>query len=113
MIKYFFGDKPGKGVVEDEHVDAWGADLELALDVLLVGIASGRGNEDLTLIQWCVLCLLEDHAEGDALGVGGEDPADGEACLGHGDGDEAVGTRPHEQLPVAFPEVGDLFHCEG
>lgn len=38
---------PGKGIVEDEHVDAWGADLELALDVLLVGIASGRGNEDL------------------------------------------------------------------
>lgn len=38
---------PGKGVVEDEHVDAWCADLELALDVLLVGAASGRGDEDL------------------------------------------------------------------
>lgn len=38
---------PGKGVVEDEHVDAWCADLELALDVLLVGIASGCGNEHL------------------------------------------------------------------
>lgn len=38
---------PGEGVVEDEHVDAWCADLELALDVLLVGIASGGGNEDL------------------------------------------------------------------
>lgn len=38
---------PGKGVVEDEHVDAWCADLELALDVLLVGIASGCRNEDL------------------------------------------------------------------
>lgn len=38
---------PGEGVVEDEHVDSWCADLELALDVLLVGIASGDGNEDL------------------------------------------------------------------
>lgn len=38
---------PGKGVVEDEHVDARCADLELALDVLLVGTAAGRGNEDL------------------------------------------------------------------
>lgn len=38
---------PGEGVVEDEHVDAWCADLELALDVLLVGIASGGGNENL------------------------------------------------------------------
>lgn len=38
---------PGKGVVEDEHVDARCADLELALDVLLVGTAAGRGNEHL------------------------------------------------------------------
>lgn len=38
---------PGEGVVEDEHVDARCADLELALDVLLVGIAAGGGNEDL------------------------------------------------------------------
>lgn len=113
MIKYFLRDKPGKGVVEDEHVDTRGADLELALDVLLVGIASGGGNENLTLIQWRVLRLPEDHAEGDTFGVGGEDPADGEAGFGHGDGDEAVGAGPHEQLPVAFPEVGDLFHCEG
>ena len=67
----------------------------------------------LTLIQRRVLGLLEDHAEGDTLGVGGEDPADGEACLGHGDGDEAVGTGPHEQLPAALAEVGDLFHREG
>lgn len=36
---------PGEGVVEDEHVDARCARLELALDVLLVGIASGGGNE--------------------------------------------------------------------
>lgn len=67
----------------------------------------------LALIQWCVLCLAEDHAEGDALGVGREDPADGEARLGHGDGDEAIGTGPHEQLPVAFPEAGDLVYREG
>lgn len=66
----------------------------------------------LTLIQRCVLCLLEDHTEGDALGVGGEDPTDGEACLGHGDGDDTVGTGPHEQLPVALPKVGDLVHRE-
>lgn len=38
---------PGKGVVKDEHVDAWCADLELTLDVFLVGIASGGGNEHL------------------------------------------------------------------
>lgn len=38
---------PGEGVVEDEHVDAGGTDLELALDVLLVGIASGSRNEHL------------------------------------------------------------------
>lgn len=38
---------PGKGVVEDEHVDARHADLELALDVLLVGAAPGRGDKDL------------------------------------------------------------------
>lgn len=113
MIKDFLGDKSGKSVVEDEQVDAWCADLELALDVLLVGIAAGGGNEHLTLIQRRVLGLLEDHAEGDTLGVGGEDPADGEACLGHGDGDEAVGTGPHEQLPAALAEVGDLFHREG
>lgn len=113
MIKYFLGDKPGKSVVKDEHVDAWCADLELTLDVFLVGIASGGGNEHLTLIQWRVLCLPEDHAEGDTLGVRGEDPADGEAWLSHADGDEAVGTGPHKQLPIALPEVGDLFHCEG
>lgn len=113
VIKYFLGDKPGEGVVEDEHVDARCACLELALDVLLVGIASGGGNEYLTLLQRCVLCLLEDHTEGDTLGVRGEDPADGEAGLGHSDGDEAVGTGPNEQLPIALSEVGDLFHCEG
>lgn len=67
----------------------------------------------LTLIQWGVLGFPEDHAEGDTLGIGGEDPADGEACLGHGDGDEAVGTGPHKQLPVGLPEVGDFVHCEG
>lgn len=67
----------------------------------------------LTLIQWRVLRLSVHHTEGDTLGVGGEDPADGEACLGHSDGDEAIGTGPHKQLPVALPEVGDLFHCEG
>lgn len=38
---------PGEGVVEDEHVDAGDTDLELALDVLLVGIASGGRNEHL------------------------------------------------------------------
>lgn len=75
--------------------------------------AAGGGQPYLTLIQRCVLRLLEDHAEGDTLGVGGEDPADGEACLGHGDGDEAVGAGPYEQLPVALPKVGDLFHREG
>ena len=67
----------------------------------------------LTLIQRRVLRLPVHHTEGDTLGVGGEDPADGEACLGHGDGDEAIGTGPHKQLPVALPEVGDLFHREG
>lgn len=67
----------------------------------------------LALVQRCVLHLPEDHAERDALGVGGEDPADGEAGLGHSDGDEAVGTGPHKQLPVALTEVGDLFHREG
>lgn len=41
------GGLPGKGVVEDEQVDAWCADFELALDVLLVGIAAGGGNEHL------------------------------------------------------------------
>lgn len=41
------GGLPGKSVVEDEQVDAWCADLELALDVLLVGIAAGGGNEHL------------------------------------------------------------------
>lgn len=75
--------------------------------------ACGREQPYLTLIQGCVLRLPEDHAEGDTLGVGGEDPADGEACLSHGDGDEAVGAGPHKQLPVALPEAGDLFHCEG
>lgn len=73
----------------------------------------GRGRPNLALVQRRVLGLPEDHAEGDTLGVGGEDPADGEAGLGHGDGDEAVGTGPHEQLPVALTKVGDLFHCEG
>lgn len=38
---------PGEGVVKDEHVDAGGTNLELALDVLLVGIASGGRNEHL------------------------------------------------------------------
>lgn len=41
------GAPPGEGVVEDEHVDARRAHLQLALDVLLVGVAPGRGNEDL------------------------------------------------------------------
>lgn len=67
----------------------------------------------LALIQRRVLCLPEDHAEGDTLGVGGEDPVDGEAGLGHGDGDEAVGTGPHKQLPVTLPKAGNLIHCEG
>lgn len=78
-----------------------------------LGILLAGSRPHLTLIQRRVLGLLEDHAEGDTLGVGGEDPADGEACLGHGDGDEAVGTGSHKQLPAALPEVGDLFYREG
>lgn len=38
---------PGKGVVKDKQVDTRGSDLQLAPDTLLVGIASGGGNEDL------------------------------------------------------------------
>lgn len=38
---------PGEGVVEDEHVDARRAHLELALDAFLVGVASGSGDEHL------------------------------------------------------------------
>lgn len=72
-----------------------------------------RDPAHLALIQWGVLRLPEDHTEGDALGVGGEDPADGEACLGHGDGDEAVGAGSHEQLPGTLPEAGDLLRGEG
>lgn len=113
VIKYFFGDKSGKGVVKDKQVDARGSDLQLAPDTLLVGIASGGGNEDLALVEWCVFCLLEDHTEGDALGVRREDPADSEARLSYGDRDQAVGTGPHKQLPVTLPKADDLLHCEG
>lgn len=52
MVKYSFGDKPGKGVVKDEHVDARGADLQLASNVLLVGVAPGGGNKDLAVVEW-------------------------------------------------------------
>lgn len=67
----------------------------------------------LALVERRVFCLLEDHTEGDALGIRREDPADGEARLSHGDGDQAVGTGPHKQLPAALPEAGDLLYCEG
>lgn len=67
----------------------------------------------LALVEWRVFCLLEDHTEGDALGIRREDPADGKARLGHGDGDQAVGTGPHKQLPAALPKAADLFYCEG
>lgn len=113
VVKYFFGDKSGKGVVKDEQVDAGGSDLQLAPDALLVGIASGGRDEDLALVEWCIFCLLEDHTKGDALGIRREDPADGKARLGHGDGDQAVGTGSHKQLPVALPKAGDLLYCEG
>lgn len=113
VVKYFFGDKSGKGVVKDEQVDARGSDLQLAPDALLVGVAAGGGNEDLALVEWRVFCLLEDHTEGDALGIRREDPADGKARLSHGDGDQAVGTGPHKQLPVSLPKAGDLLYCEG
>lgn len=72
-----------------------------------------QGAAHLALIQRCGLGLPEDHAEGDAPGVRGEDPADGEPHLSHADGDETVGTGPDKQLPVALPEAGDVFHCEG
>lgn len=67
----------------------------------------------LALVKRCVFCLLEDHTEGDALGVRREYPADSEARLCYSDGDQAVGTGSHKQLPVTLSKAGDLIHCEG
>lgn len=59
---------------------------------------------DLGLLQRSVCALPVDHAEGDALGLGGERPADGGTRGAHADGDGAVTAGLDEQLPGAVAE---------
>lgn len=59
---------------------------------------------DLGLLQRGVWALSVDHAEGDALGLGGERPADGGTRSAHVDGDGAVTAGLDEKLPGAVTE---------
>ena len=61
--------------------------------------------------------LAVHHAEGDALGLGGEHPGDGGPVLGphraHRDGDHAVAAGADEQLPGRRPEARDVLQGVG
>lgn len=59
---------------------------------------------DLRLLQRGVCALSVDHAEGDALGFGGERPADGGTRRAHVDGDGAVTAGLDEKLPGVVTE---------
>jgi len=67
----------------------------------------------LCLLYRRVRALSVHHAEGDALGLRGEDPADGGPAVAHGDAYQAVAARLDEELSGAVPEAGDVLDAEG
>lgn len=64
------------------------------------------------LLQRRLGALPVHHAEGDALGLGGEGPGDGGARPAHADGDGAVAAGLDEELPGAVAERRDVVHRE-
>ena len=67
----------------------------------------------LGLLHGRVGALPVHHAEGDALGVRGEHPADAGPSVPHGDADQTVAAALDEELSGAVPEVGDVVDAEG
>lgn len=78
-----------------------------------MGVAAGQGDQHLRLLHGGVGTLSVHHAEGDALGLRGEDPGDAGPGVSHGDAYQAVAARLDEELSGAVPETGDVFDAEG
>lgn len=66
----------------------------------------------LGLLNRCVKCLSVHHSEGDALGLGRENPADDGAAVAHGDGNCAVATGLDKQLTGTIAKMRNLIYIQ-
>lgn len=66
----------------------------------------------LGLLNRCVKCLSVHHSEGDALGLGRENPADDGPAVAHSDGNGAIATGLDKQLTGTIAEMRNLIYIQ-